>query len=146
MLEGGEYSFTGLLGQRNTVLQGWENIVLQYYRDEGKRRKKPCIKNPMLLKIPYIKSLAVEVEIEIKIEMEIELDIEIDVEIEIGIEIQLEVNQPCNSSPPRLSLHRMLHHHHHPSSSSHYLKSNLNLVFGHEFSCDRILVSSFCFL
>ena len=46
-----KYSFTVLPGQKNTVLQ--------YHRDGENLEKNHVIKNPILLKIPYIKNLAV---------------------------------------------------------------------------------------
>ena len=50
------------LGDRKysfTVLQGRKNTVLQFYRDGENLEKNHIIKNPILLKIPYIKNLAV---------------------------------------------------------------------------------------
>ena len=46
-----KYRFTGLPGRRNTVLQ--------FHRDRENLGKNHVIKNPILLKIPYIKKLAV---------------------------------------------------------------------------------------
>ena len=47
------YSTTGAEKYSFTVLPGQKNTVLQYYRDGEKWGKRPCIKNPILLKIPY---------------------------------------------------------------------------------------------
>ena len=43
-----------------TVLPGRKNTVLQYYRDGNHLGENHVIKNPILLKIPYIKNLAVQ--------------------------------------------------------------------------------------
>ena len=42
-----------------TVLQGRQNTVSQFYRDGENLEKNYIIINPILLKIPYIKNLAV---------------------------------------------------------------------------------------
>ena len=48
---------TGLPGQRNTVYSTTGTEKYSFTVLQGQR--KPCIKNPILLKIPYIKNLTV---------------------------------------------------------------------------------------
>ena len=50
---------TGTKKYRFTRLQGRKNTVLHYHRDGEKQGRRPCIKNPIYLKMPYIKNLAV---------------------------------------------------------------------------------------